>query len=87
MINQYSIALVTWYHLITVSNEIHIRGRITEMTVDPQHTHPNTITKPQKGHLPVHIKCPRSPMRGNTSKSPLMTGPQSTIALMNRTVI
>ena len=29
MINQYSIALATSYHLITVSNEIRIRGRIT----------------------------------------------------------
>ena len=58
------------------------------ITVDPGHAHPvNTTTKPQKDHLPVHIKHHRSPRTGNTSKSPLMTHPQSTIALMNRTVI
>ena len=57
------------------------------MTIDPEHAHPNTITKLQKDHLPVHVKCPGSPKTRNTSKSPLMTHPQSTIALMDRTVI
>ena len=66
----------------------HHAGVSPEMTVDPEYSHPaSTITKPQKDHLPVHIKHPRSPKTGNTSKSPLMTCPQSTIALMNRTVI
>ena len=58
------------------------------MTVDPEHAHPaNTITKPQGDHLPVHIKHPGSPRTRSTNKSQLMTHPQSTIALMNRTVI
>ena len=66
----------------------HHAGVSPEITVDPGHAHPvNTITKPPKDHLPVHIKHPGSPRTGNTSKSPLMTHPQSTIALMNRTVI
>ena len=57
----------------------HHAGVSPEMTVDPEHTHPaNTITKPPKDHLPVHIKHPRSPKTGNTSNSPLMTHPQST---------
>ena len=65
----------------------HHRGVFPEITVDTGHTHPaNTITKPQKDHLPAQIKHPGSPRTGNTSKSPLMTCPQSTIALMNRTV-
>ena len=56
----------------------HHAGVSPEMTVDPGHTHPaNTITKPQKGHLPVHIKHHGSPRTGNTSKSPLMSCPQS----------
>ena len=63
-------------------------GVSAEMTVDPEHTHPaNTIAEPQKDHLPVHIKHPGSPKTGSTNKSQLMTCPQSTIALMNRTVI
>ena len=58
------------------------------MTVDPKYTHPaNTVTKPQKDCLPVHTKHPGSPKTGSTNKSQLMTCPQSTIALMNRTVI
>ena len=58
------------------------------MTVDPEHAHPaNIITRPQKDHLPVHIKQPGSPRTGGTNKSQLMTCPQSTIALMNGTVI
>ena len=58
------------------------------MTVDPEYAHPaNTITKPPKDHLPVHIKHPGSPKTGSKNKSQLMTCPQSTIALMNRTVI
>ena len=66
----------------------HHSGPSPEITVDPGHTHPaDTITKPQKYHLPVQIKHPGSPRTGNASKSPLMTCPQSTIALMNRTVI
>ena len=66
----------------------HHAGVSPEMTVDPEHAHPaNTITKPPKDHLPVHIKHPGSPRTGSTNKSQLMTHPQSTIALMNRTVI
>ena len=66
----------------------HHAGVSTEMTVDPEHTYPaNTITKPQKDHLSVHIKHRGSPRTENTSKSPLMTHPQNTIALINRTVI
>ena len=58
-----------------------------EITVDPGHTHPtNTITKHQQDHLPALIKHPGKPRTGNTSKSPLMTHPQNTLALMNRTV-
>ena len=64
----------------------HHTGVSPEITVDPGHAHPaNTITKPQTDHLPVQIKHPGSPRTENTSKSPLMTRPQSTLALMNRT--
>ena len=63
----------------------HHTGVFPEITVDPGQAYPaNTITKPQEDHLP--IKHPGSLRTGNTSKSPLMTCPQSTIALMNRTV-
>ena len=66
----------------------HLAGVSPEMTVRPEHTHPaNTITQPQKDHLPVHIKHPGNPKTRSTNKSQLMTCPQSTIALMNRTVI
>ena len=66
----------------------HHAGVSPEMTVDPEHAHQvNTITKPPKDHLPVHIKHPGSPKTGGTNKLQLMTSPQSTIALMNRTVI
>ena len=66
----------------------HHAGVSPEMTLDPEHAHPaNTITKPPKNHLPVHIKHPGSPKTESTNKSQLMTCPQSTIALMNRTVI
>ena len=66
----------------------HHAGVSPEMTADPEHTHPaNTITKPQKDHLPVHIQHPESPKTGSTNRLQLMTCPQSTIALMNRTVI
>ena len=59
-----------------------------EMTVGPEHTHPkNTITRPHKDHLPVHIQHPGSPKIGSTNRLQLMTYPQSNIALMNRTVI
>ena len=64
----------------------HHTGVSPEITVDPGHTHPaNTITKHQQDHLPAPIKHPGKPRTGNTSKSPLMTHPQNTIALMNRT--
>ena len=78
----------------TVTNEthhtadLHHVGASPEITVDPGHAHPaNTITKPQEDHLPAQIKHPGRPRTGNTSKSPLMTHPQNTIALMNRTAI
>ena len=60
-------------------------GVSPEITVDPGHAHPtNTITKHQQDHLPAQIKHHGKPRTGNTSKSPLMTHPQNTIALMNR---
>ena len=66
----------------------HHTGVSPEITVDPGHAHPaKTIIKPQQDHLPAQIKHPGKPRTGNTSKSPLMTHPQNTIALMNRTVI
>ena len=65
----------------------HHAGVSPEITVDPGHAHPtNTITKCQQDHLLAQIKHPGKPRTGNTSKSPLMTHPQNTIALMNRTV-
>ena len=65
----------------------HHTGVSPEITVDPGHAHPtNTITKCQRDHLPAQIKHPGKPRTGNTSKSPLMTHPQNTIALMSRTV-
>ena len=58
------------------------------MTVDPEYAHPaNIITKPHKDHLHVHIQHPGCPKTGSTNKLQLMTHPQSTIALMNRTLI
>ena len=66
----------------------HHAGISLEMTADPEHANPtNTITKPHKDHLPVHIQPPGSPKIGSTSRLQLMTHPQSIIALMNRTVI
>ena len=66
----------------------HHTGVSPEMTVDPEHAHPaDTITKPQKDNLPVHIKHPGNPKTGSTNRLQLMTCPQSTKALMNRTVI
>ena len=66
----------------------HHAGISPEMRSDPEHAHPtNTITKAPKDHLPVHIQCPGSPKTGSTNRLQLMTHPQSTIALMNRTVI
>ena len=66
----------------------HHAGISPQMTVDPEHANPrNTITKPNKDHLPVHIQHPGSPKIGSTSRLQLMIYPQSTIALMNRTVI
>ena len=78
----------------TITNETchttdpHHTGDSPEITVDPGHAHPtNTITKHQQDHLPAQIKHPGRPRTGNTSKSPLMTHPQNTIALMNRIAI
>ena len=66
----------------------HHEGVSPEMTADPKYAHPmNIITKPQKDHLPVHTKHPGSPRMGSTNRLQLMTHPQSTIALMNRTGI
>ena len=66
----------------------HHAGVSPEMTADPEHAHPaNTITKPPKDHLPVYTKHPGSPKTRSTNKLQLMTHPQSTIALRNRTVI
>ena len=54
----------------------HHTGVSPDITVDPGHVHPaNTIIKPPKDHLPVHIKHHGSPRTENTSKSPLMTPP------------
>ena len=65
----------------------HHAGISPEITVDPGHTHPaNTFTKHQQDHLPALIKHPGKLGTGNTRKSPLMSHPQNTIALMNRTV-
>ena len=65
----------------------HHAGVSPEITVDPGCTHPiNTITKHQQDHLPALIKHRGKPRAGNTTKSPLMTHPQNTIALRNRTV-
>ena len=77
-------------HTITTethhTTDPHHAGVFPEITVHPGQAHPaNTITKHQEDHLP--IKHPGSPRTGNTSKSLLMTCPQSTIVLMNRTVI
>ena len=42
----------------------HHAGVSPEITVDPECTHPaNTITKPPKDHLPVHIKHPGNPKK------------------------
>ena len=78
----------------TITNETHHTtyphhaGASPEITVDPGHAHPaNTITKPQKDHLPAQIKHPGRPRTGNASKSPLMNHPENTVALMSRTVI
>ena len=38
MINRYIIALATSYHLITVSNEIRIRGRMNFLRIENQAT-------------------------------------------------
>ena len=66
----------------------HHAGISSEMTVDPEHANPtNTITKPHKDHLPVHIQHPGSPKIGSINRLQLMTHPQSIIALMNKTLI
>ena len=66
----------------------HHTGISSEMTVDSEHANPtNTITKPHKDHLPVHIQHPGNPKIGSTKRLQLMTHPQSIIALMIRTVI
>ena len=60
-------------------------GVSPEKTVDPGYTQPtNTITKHQQDQLPAPIEHPGKPRTGNTSKSPLMTHPQNTIAKMKR---
>ena len=65
----------------------HHTGVSPETTSDLDHTHhANTTTKHQQDHLPAPIKQPGKPKTGNTSRSPLMTHPQNTIALMNRPV-
>ena len=66
----------------------HHAGMSPEMTADPEHAYPaNIITKPQKDHLPAHIQHPGSPKTGSKNSLQLITQPQITIALMNRTVI
>ena len=77
----------------TITNKIlhtadpHHAGVSPETTVDLAHTHhATTITKHQQDHLPAPITQPGKPKTGNTSKSPLMTCPSNTIALMNRPV-
>ena len=65
----------------------HHTGVSPETTVDLGYTHhTNTITKHQQDHLPAPITQHGKPKTGNTSKSPLMTHPPNTIALMNRPV-
>ena len=59
-----------------------------EITVDPEHINPRgNTTNPQKDHLPVHNKHPRSPRIEGTNRLQLMIRPQNIIAQMNRTVI
>ena len=66
----------------------HHAGISPKMTVDPEHTNPtNTITNPQKDHLPVHNQHPGSPRIGSTNRLQLMIHHQIIIALMNRTAI
>ena len=66
----------------------HHAGVSPKMTVDPEHIIPtNTITNPQKDHLPVHNQSPGSPRTESTNRLQLMIHPQNIIALMNRTVI
>ena len=63
----------------------HHAGVSPETTVDLDHTHhANTTTKHQQDHLPALIEQPGKPKTENTSRSPLMTHPLNTIALMNR---
>ena len=63
----------------------HHAGVSPETTVDLDHTHhANTTTKHQQDCLPAPIEQPGKPKTGNTSRSPLMTHPPNTIALMNR---
>ena len=78
----------------TITNKTHHTadphhiGVSSEITVDPGHAHPtNTVIKPQLDYLPAQIKHPGKPRTGNINKSPLMTHPQNTIALMNRIAI
>ena len=66
----------------------HHAGISPRMTVDPKHTNPkNTITNPDKDHLPAHNQHPGSPRIESTNRLQLMIHPQNIIALMNRTVI
>ena len=65
----------------------HHAGVSPETTVDLDHTHhTNTTTKHPQDHVPALINQPGKSRTGNTSRSPLMTHPPNTIALMNRPV-
>ena len=68
--------------------DTHHAGISPKMTVDPEHINPtNTITNPQKDHLPIHNQHPGSPRIEGTNRLQLMTHLQNIIALMNMTVI
>ena len=67
--------------------DTHHAGVSPETIVDLDHTHhTNTTTKHLQDCLPAPINQPGKPRTGNTSRSPLMTHPPNTIALMNRPV-
>ena len=63
----------------------HHAGVFPETTVDLDHTHhANTTTKHPQDCLSALIDQPGEARTGNPSRSPLMTHPLNTIALMNR---
>ena len=63
----------------------HHAGVSKETTVDLDHTHhTNVTTKHPQDCLSAPIEQPGKPQTGSTSKSPLMTYPPNTIALMKR---